>query len=119
MNLCDATGNLTRLHMGIMGILSVNSRPVSEIGKILVVSKPQMTHLVDKLVELDLVERHSDSTDRRVIHLVLTSKGRVLLEDLKLKARENLRKRLAVLTSEELKAMSEALKTLMSIAAKL
>jgi len=119
MDLGDASGNLTRLHLGIMGILSVSSRPISEIAKMMVVSKSQMTHLVDKLVELDLVERHPDKVDRRIIHLALTYKGRIMLEDLKLKVQGNIKSRLAVLTPEETTAMSEALETLMNIGAKL
>ena len=119
MDLGGIAGDLTRLHFGIMGIISRRDRTVSELAKMLVVSMPQMTHLVDKLVDSGLVERRPDDTDRRIIHLALAGKGRILLDDLKLKTMENLRSSLTVLTPAELNSMSEALKTLKNIGAKL
>jgi len=82
-------------------------------------TKPQMTHLVDQLVGLGIVERSRDATDRRVINLALTDNGRVSLEDMKRKVKENIRNRLASLTPEELYEMSVALETLRSISDKL
>jgi len=82
-------------------------------------TKPQMTHLVDQLVRLGIVERRPDATDRRVINLALTDNGRVSLEDMKRKVKENIRNRLASLTAEELSEMSAALETLRNIGGKL
>ena len=119
MDLSGVTGNLTRLHLGIMRMLSEGSMTVSELTKVSMVSKPQMTHLVDKLVRLGIVERRPDATDRRVINLALTEHGRVLLGDLKRKVRENIKNSLAGLTPEELAQMAKALETLGSIGARL
>jgi DNA-binding MarR family transcriptional regulator len=119
MDLGGVTGNLTRLHLAIMGMLSAASMTMSELAKILMMTKSQMTHLVDQLVGLGIVERHPDATDRRVINLALTDNGRVLLEDMKRKVKENIRNRLANLTPEELSEMSVALETLRNIGGKL
>ena len=119
MDLGGVTNNLTRLHLAILGMLSAASMTMSELAKILMMTKPQMTHLVDQLVGLGIVERRPDTTDRRVINLALTDNGRVLLEDMKRKVKENIRHRLASLTPEELSEMSVALETLRSIGDKL
>ena len=119
MDLGGVTDNLTRLHLAIMGMLSAASMTMSELAKILMMTKPQMTHLVDQLAGLGIIERRPDATDRRVINLALTDNGRVLLKDMKRKVKENIRNRLASLTPEELSEMSVALETLTSIGDKL
>ncbi len=119
MDLDGVTDNLTRLHLAIMGMLSETGMTMSELAKISMMTKPQMTHLIDQLVRLGVVERCPDATDRRVINLVLTDKGRVLLEDMKRKVKETIRNRLASLTAEELTQMSAALDTLRRIGSKL
>jgi DNA-binding MarR family transcriptional regulator len=119
MDLGGVTGNLTRHHLAIMGMLGKGNMTVSDLAKVSMVPKPQMTHLLDQLVALAIVERQHDPTDRRVINLVLTDGGRVLLGDLKQKVKENIKNRLAGLTAGELADMSQALETLRSIISRL
>ena len=119
MDLGGVTDNLTRLHLAIMGMLSTAGMTMSELAKISMMTKPQMTHLVDQLVRLGVVERCPDATDRRVINLSLTDNGHILLEDMKRKVKENIINRLAILTPEELSEMSAALETLRRIGSKL
>ena len=118
----DLTGwnqNLTRLHFAVMGELSHNNMAMSELAKALMMTKPQLTHLVDALVGMGLVERFSDVKDRRVINLVLTQKGRLLCREMKQKTKENTKKILSTLTAEELSQMSAALETLRNTIGKL
>jgi DNA-binding MarR family transcriptional regulator len=110
---------LTRLHMAVMGELSQNSLTMTELAKTLMMTKPQLTHVVNPLVSLGIVERRPDEKDRRVINLALTNDGRVLLEEGKQKVKENTKNRLATLTTEELTQMSVALETLRNIVGKL
>ena len=49
--------------------------PISTIGNILLISKPRMTVLVDKLVAAGLIERYPDEQDRRITKIGLTDKG--------------------------------------------
>lgn len=68
------------VHIGIMKQLDeAGTLHVAEIGERLQIARPQMTHLIDKLVDLEIVERHTDKTDRRMINIVLTDKGRTTL----------------------------------------
>ena len=119
MDLGGVTGDLTRLHFAVMGVLSEGNMTVSELANILTMSKPQMTHLIDQLVRLGIVERHPDTEDRRVINLNLTDRGHLMLDGMKRKVNENIKNKLASLTPEELAQMSISLETLKNIVAKL
>jgi DNA-binding MarR family transcriptional regulator len=119
MDLGGRPDNLTRLHLAVMGELGQNSMTMSELANTLMMTKPQLSHLVDSLVSQGIVERRPDEKDRRVINLALTAKGRALLKEMKLKVKENTKKRLASLTTEELSQMSTALETLRNIVIKL
>ena len=57
MDLRGYADNLTRLHLAVMGDLSQTSMTMSELANTLMMTKPQLTHLVDPLVTLGLVER--------------------------------------------------------------
>lgn len=119
MDLGGGTGDLTRLHLAIMGMLVRKGHTVSELSRALMIRKSQMTHLVGQLVKLGIVERHRDIKDRRVTNLALTDDGRVLHGDIKRKVRENIKNKLSGLTSGELTAMLVALETLQHIGARL
>jgi DNA-binding MarR family transcriptional regulator len=119
MDLGGVTGNLTRLHLAIMGMLSEGSLTVSELARMSSMPKSQITHLIDKLVKLGVLERRLDAKDRRVINLALTDHGGVLLGELKQKVKQNIKDKLSGLTPDELADMSAALETLKEIGAKL
>ena len=53
--------------------------PMSEIGRLVYISKSNMTSLIDKLVENGLAERLPDKNDRRVINIALTDKGKEIM----------------------------------------
>jgi DNA-binding MarR family transcriptional regulator len=119
MDLGLETDNLNRLHIAVMGLLNTSNTTMTELAKALMMSKPQLTRLVETLVALGFVKRLPDATDRRVIHLTLTDNGRVKLKSLREKLKKNIKNRLACLTSEELTQMSTALETLRNIIGKL
>jgi DNA-binding MarR family transcriptional regulator len=119
MDLGGVTAGLTRLHLGIMGMLRHGSMTVSELARVSVVPKPQMTHLIDQLVRSGIVERHPDAADRRVVNIALTEPGLRLLGDVKRKVEADLKNRLAGLTSDDLADMATALETLNRIVARL
>ena len=111
--------NLNRLHVAVMGLLNTSDMTMTELAKVLMMKKPQLTHLVETLVALGLVERLPDATDRRVIHLTLTNNGRVKFKVLRQNLKETIKKRLASLTPEELIQMSTALETLRNTISKI
>lgn len=80
--LADSDIDLKLLHFEIMRVLKIEgTMHPSKIGEKLLIAKAQMTHLIDKLVELDFVKREMDSVDRRTFNLTLTEKGRRVLDE--------------------------------------
>ena len=93
--------------------------PMSEIGKRMDVSKPYMTVLVDKLIREGLVERIPDKNDRRVINVAITKSGRDTLKVFRRNARKTVMENLSSLTSDDVSALHESLKTIRDIASRL
>ncbi len=83
----------------------------AEIGEKLRIAKAQMTHLIDKLVELELVEREMDSTDRRTLNIALTGKGRKFLEIHENNIVNAVREYISCLEDAEIAALSNSLRT--------
>lgn len=61
---------------------SCGPMPLSEVGKKLWISGPNVTGLIDKLVQKGLVRRVRQRKDRRVILAEITEKGTGVLRDL-------------------------------------
>ena len=119
MNLGGVTGELSRLHLAIMGMLREEEMAISEVARRLVIPKSQMTHLIDQLADLDIVVRHPDIKDRRVINISLTGHGKEVFEECKGMVKNTIRKKLSRLTPTELTEMATALEKLKNIGAKL
>jgi len=92
---------------------------VAEIGQRLQIAKAQMTQLIDKLVDLDIVERKSDNADRRIINISLTGQGKDLLEDHKNNVISAVSETMSFLSDEELEDLSHSLRKLRDILVKL
>ncbi len=68
--------NLTPAQFSILFYLMKNNNSsVSEAADYLQISKPNMTPLLDSLIDLGYVERTRDTKDRRVVRLSLTEAG--------------------------------------------
>ena len=56
---------------------------MSEVASYLFVTPPAVTGLVDKLVKMDFVDRGFSSSDRRIIIVSLTTKGKTIISKIK------------------------------------
>jgi DNA-binding MarR family transcriptional regulator len=92
---------------------------MSEIGKFLKVSKPNITFLVDRLEEQGLISRESDREDRRATNICLTERGRSSIEKKKSSMHGKIVKKLSMLSSEEIQALKASLETTLDILGKL
>jgi DNA-binding MarR family transcriptional regulator len=92
---------------------------IAEIGERLQIPKPQMTHLIDRLVSLGIVERRADTADRRIINIALTDKGRAMTVERDQLIKGIFKEKLSCLTSEELQELSVSLRKLGEILSKL
>jgi DNA-binding MarR family transcriptional regulator len=110
---------LSRLHLAIMGILSESKLPISEIGKQLLIPRPQMTRLIDWLEKLAIVERQPDAQDRRVINIALTETGVQTLSSCQKLVRDDMRQKLSALTEQELEELVNSLQKIREIGSRL
>ena len=111
--LADIDSDIKILHVEIMHLLRQEGiLHVAEIGHRLQIAKAQMTHLLDKLVALDLVERQTDTTDRRILNIALTEKGKALLQEHENAAVIAIRENMSTLSDAELSALSSSLRNL-------
>jgi len=116
----DADVDLKLLHFEIMHTLKdEGTMHPAKIGEKLLIAKAQMTHLIDKLVELDFVKRELDSVDRRTFNITLTEKGKRVLDE-----QDNLvfcaiSDIMASLPETELESLSNALRSIRDILFKL
>jgi DNA-binding MarR family transcriptional regulator len=107
-------------HFEIMRVLNEEGTlHVVEIGEKLLIAKAQMTHLIDKLFELGLVARQMDAADRRTLNIALTDRGRRFMEEHEANLVQAVREKMAALTEAELDTLSESLRNLSNILAKL
>jgi DNA-binding MarR family transcriptional regulator len=112
--------DVSPLHFEIMRLLKENDTlRITEIGERLQVARAQMTHLIDKLVELGMVERQADSADRRVTNIVLTDRGRDFLDGHGGNVGEATKEFLSGLSDGELADLSASLERLRKILSRL
>jgi DNA-binding MarR family transcriptional regulator len=101
---------ITSIHGEIIRLLDEEGPlSIGEIGEMLMIAKAQMTQLIDKIVELDIVERRPVKGDRRKIQIALTDTGKQFLREHKKKIDELMMDTLSPLDDKDLKTLSESL----------
>jgi DNA-binding MarR family transcriptional regulator len=101
------------LHFHVLGVLlRSGSLSVSDIGRRLNVSKPNMTPLIERLVKEKMVVRNPEPTDRRVIKIAITKEGKELMESGRKRLQGELETILRNFTDKEMEGLSGALGTL-------
>ncbi|UCD10174.1 MAG: MarR family transcriptional regulator [Dehalococcoidales bacterium] len=107
-------------HFQIMKLLEeAGTLHVAEIGERLQIARPQMTHLIDRLVALDIVERETDEDDRRMLNIRLKDKGKSIVKARDKQVINATREALSGLTDDELKQLSMSLNNIKDIFSKL
>jgi DNA-binding MarR family transcriptional regulator len=95
------------------------SMPISRVANFLNVSKPNMTKLVDKLIDEGKIRRISDLNDRRVTRIEITNLGVAYMESCMDSAKQYAKMKLSALSLEELDTLYNALDNLMKILTKM
>ncbi|MGL5348219.1 MAG: MarR family winged helix-turn-helix transcriptional regulator [Peptostreptococcaceae bacterium] len=113
---CDNKQNLTHSHLQIMVILKERGKsPISDVAKRLLISTPNMTKLLNKLIDEELVERFPDKKDRRIINIDLTQKGNDLLSDRFQNLKSTFRNKLSTVSNDQLVKLDFSLTTLLEV----
>ena len=112
--------DLSPSHFQILILLKENGMlPVSEIAKRLIISRPNMTPLIDKLINEGMVKRIPSEADRRVIHIDLTENGRNFLENCQKTMTGYLKERFSCLSDEDLIQLAQSLENIKKVFLKL
>lgn len=82
---------------------------MTDLAKELYISKPQLTPIIDKLVDRGLVQRETDAKDRRVINNRLTGAGKEHLKQMDKELYGILKQRIEILPPGELREIQSAL----------
>jgi len=80
----------------------------SEIGDAISIARPQMTQSIDKLIEMGMVERETNTEDRRKISIRLTQKGQETIKRLDNVMKDSVSAKLIVLSDDELDKLAES-----------
>jgi DNA-binding MarR family transcriptional regulator len=112
--------DITPLNFEIMRLLEKEgTMRVIEIGKTLQIAKAQMTQLIDKMVDINIIERETGTTDRRTTNIKLTDNGKNVLDKHRNHMVKAVRETLSSLTDEDLEDLLVSLKKLRYILSKL
>jgi DNA-binding MarR family transcriptional regulator len=116
----DIDMDISPLHFEIMLLLKeAGTLHAAGISERLNIARAQMTHLIDRLVGLGMVERQLNTADRRMTNIMLTGKGTAVLEEHEIKIRNAIREALSCLAGEDLESLADSLRKLRDILSKL
>lgn len=88
---------------------------MKDLARFLSITPASVTSLVDGLVQMDLLERSTDSEDRRITRLRLTDAGRKLLDDTESRAKREMADIFARLSDRDRSSLISALEKLAGI----
>lgn len=90
----------------VLRILNRNQKEmVSRVAKELNVSNSHITAVAEKLIKKELVTRSRSTSDRRVVYLEITDKGKELVAEMDKQNKLYLRERFSTLSEEEMTIM--------------
>lgn len=103
-------------HVKVIYYLSrMGPTPVSQIGKDLMISKPNMTPIIDKLINLGLVHRYCDPNDRRILRVENTEKASNLFRSHQECMKAKISSKLSLLGEDDLETVDDCLHQLYEI----
>lgn len=105
-------------HAQVLSMLSeTSSMSVSEISRRLGIAKPNITPLVDRLIANGLVDRVRDTSDRRVVNVVILPAGEEKLAAIKQSIAVQVREWSRNMSDEDFDELSAALSSITRILA--
>lgn len=103
-------------HVQVLSLLNDRgSMTVSEISRQLGIAKPNVTPLVDRLIENGYASRSRDSEDRRLVNIVICPDGREKLEQIRTKMAQLVGSWADQLTGGQLRQLNDSLATITRI----
>lgn len=113
MDVLQREYNIPLSHVQIMAMLNDHgSMNVSEISRRLGIAKPNITPLIDHLIENKYVERIRDEHDRRMVNVNICPEGITQLAEIRGKMKELVGSWASALSASELRELNNSLLTL-------
>ena len=107
-------------HYQVLSLLEERgSMSVSEVSDYFNIAKPNITPLVDRLVNAGLVDRVRSSTDRRVVYIVILDEGRKRLKDIQSSLGEYVETWRETLSEEDFNRLTSAINDTVAILKKM
>jgi len=91
------------------------SLPMTELARKMKISKQQLTPLIAKLIDSNLVIRKTDENDRRIIRIEITEPGSNMVEELVTETRHVLAEKFKTLPEQELRELKQLLQKIHDI----
>ncbi len=107
--LSESTYNVLRILRGAQKTEGATGLPSLEVAERLVTRVPDITRLVDRLIQAGLAERTRDEVDRRVVIVSITAAGLTVLRKLDKPIRELHERQLGHLSDHELGELNRLL----------
>ncbi len=116
MDFLQAEHDIPLSHVQVLILLEEReSMTVSEISREFGIAKPNITPLVDRLIDAGLADRERSTTDRRVVNVVIKEEGRKKLQEIQKSIDKHVSDWTSDLSPEDKIELSNALKTFIRI----
>jgi len=92
---------------------------MSTLAHHLHISRPNLTPLIDKLLEDGYVDRNANSKDRRILLISLSEKGWKFMDEINKMVIENFKERIKSLNDEEIFVLNESAKHFLEVMKKI
>lgn len=103
----------------VLATLSIEeSMTVTEISERFDIAKPNITPLIDRMIEAGYVKRVRNSTDRRVVHVFILDKGREKVTEMVKSLQDTVQGWSKTMTEEDMGRVTDAIELIRSILAK-
>ncbi|OOM82434.1 transcriptional regulator SlyA [Clostridium puniceum] len=103
----------------IFYLIHYNSSPISQIADNLGISKPNMTPIIDNLINYGLVKRYNDPNDRRILRIELTKKAYDLLDAFRVVVCNSFKEKISTLSDDDIIILDDSISNLITILRKL
>lgn len=112
--------DISKQQLGLLfHICKESGKPMSYYSEKMMIPKSNITVITDKLIKEGYINRNFDASDRRVIILSITERGKTYLGEQKCKVEKAMISKLAVLSDAEITRLGELIEEIESIADKL
>lgn len=119
INSKELKDKLPRNYMVILNSKHFENQPISRMADNLSVSRTHVTAILDQLEKEGLLKRLPDEKDRRINRVIVTSKGIKIRDFCQKIFKEHARKKLALLSINELDELYNSIETIKKVTIKI